>query len=58
MCDCARDNDVSESMNYFLNLKLITEVILRYFSHKSTFEDKLNVCRQAGAGRQFHSIDI
>ena len=61
MCDCARANDVTESINYklhFLNRKLITEGILRYFCHKSTFDDKLNVCRQTGAGMQFHSIDI
>ena len=56
MCDCARANDVTESINYklhFLNRKLITEGILRYFCHKSTFEDKLNVCRQTGAVRNF-----
>ena len=44
MCDCARANDVTESTNYkplFLNRKLITESILRYFCHKSTFDDKL-----------------
>ena len=61
MCDCARANDVTESINYklhFLNRKLITECILRYFCHKSTFEDKLNVCRQTGAGMQFHFINI
>ena len=49
MCDCARANDVTESINYklhFLNRKLITEGILCYFCHQSTFEDKLNVCRQ------------
>ena len=57
MCDCARANDVTERINYklhFLNRKLITEGILRYFCHKDTFEDKLNVCRQTGAGKQFH----
>ena len=61
MCDCARANDVTESFNYilhFLNRKLITEGILRYFSYKSTFEDKLNVCRQTGVSMPFHSIDI
>ena len=61
MCDCARANDVTESINYklhFLNRNLITEGILRYFCHKSTFDDKLTVCRQTGAGMQFHSIDI
>ena len=61
MCDCARVNDVTESINYklhFLARKLITEGMLRYFCHKSTFEDKLNVCRQTGAGMQFHSINI
>ena len=60
MCDCARASDVTESINYklhFLNRKLITEGILRYFCHKSTFEDK-NVCRQTCAGMQFHSVDI
>ena len=57
MCDCAHANDVTESINYKLR-KLITEAILRYFCHKSSFEDKLNVCRQTGAGMQFHSIDI
>ena len=30
------------------------QMMLCYFCHKGTFEDKLNV----GAGRQFHSIDI
>ena len=48
----ARANDVIESINYrlhFLNRKLITEDILRYFCHQSTFEDKLNVSRQTGA---------
>ena len=43
----ARANDVIESINYkrhFLKRKMITEVILRYFCHKGTFEDKLNVC--------------
>ena len=53
MCDCARAYDVTESINHklhFLNRKLITEGILRYFCHQSTFEDKLNVCRQASAG--------
>ena len=61
MCDCARANDVTESINYklhFLNRKLITEGILRYFCHKSIFEDKLNVCRQIGAGMQFHFINV
>ena len=60
MCDCARANDVTESINYklhFLNRKLITEGILRYFCHKSTFDDKLNVCRQTG-GMQSHFINI
>ena len=60
MCDCARANDVAESINYklhFLNRKLITEGILRYFCHKSTFDDRLNVCRQTGAGMQFHFIN-
>ena len=57
MCDCARANDVTESINYKLR-KLITEGILRYFCHKSTAEDKLNVCRPTGAGMQSHSIDI
>ena len=54
---CARAYDVTESINYklhFLNRNLITEGILRCFCHKSTFEDKLNVCRQTGAGMQFH----
>ena len=49
MCDCARANDVTESINYklhFLNRKLITEGILRYFCHQSTFEDKLFVVKQ------------
>ena len=60
MCDCARANDVTESINYkhFLNRKLITEGILRYFCDKSPFEDKLNVCLQTGAGMQFHFINI
>ena len=61
MCDCARANDVTESISYklhFFNRKLITEGILRYVCHKSTFEDKLNVCRQTGAGMKFHFIDI
>ena len=61
MCDCACANDVTESINYklhFLNRKLITEGILRYFCHKSTFEDRLNVCRQTGVGMQFHFINI
>ena len=52
MCDCARANDITESINYklqFLNRKLITECILCYFCHKSTFEDKLNVCHQTDA---------
>ena len=59
MWDCARANYVTESINYklhFLNRKLITEDILRYLCHKSTFEDKLNVCSQTGAGMQFHFI--
>ena len=43
---------------HLLNRKLITEGIFRYFCHKSTFEDKLNVCRQRGAGMQFHFINI
>ena len=43
---------------HFLNRKLITECILHYFCHKSTFEDKLNVCRQTVAGMQFHFINI
>ena len=42
---------------HFLDRKLITG-ILRYFCHKSIFEDKLNVCRQTGAGMQFHFINI
>ena len=49
MCDCACASDVTESINYklnFLNRKLITECILRYFCHKSSFEDKLNVIKQ------------
>ena len=61
MCDCARANDGNESIKYklhFLNRKLITEGILCYFCHKSTFEDKLNVCRKIGAGMHFQSIDI
>ena len=61
MCAYARANDVTESITYelhFLNRKLITEGILRYFCHKSTFEDKLNVCRQTGAGMQFHFINF
>ena len=61
MCDCAGTNDVTERINYklhFLNRKLITEGILRYFCHKSTFDDKLNVCRQTGAGMRFHLINI
>ena len=61
MCDCARANDVTESINYklhFLNRNLITEGILRYFCHKSTFDDKLNICRQTGAGMQIHFINI
>ena len=36
----------------------MTESISRYFCQKSTFEDKLNVCRQTGAGMQFHFINI
>ena len=54
-------HDVTESNNYklyFLNRKLITEGILRYFCPKRTSEDKLNVCRQTGAGMQFHFIYI
>ena len=43
---------------HFLNRKLITEGTLSYFCHKSTFEDTLNVCRQTGAGMQFHFINI
>ena len=61
MCVWARANDITESTNYklhFLNRKLITEGILRYLCHQSTFEDKLNVCRQIGAGMQFHFINI
>ena len=61
MFDCARANNVTESINYklhFLNRRLITEGILRYFCHKRTFEDKLNICRQTGAGMQFHFINI
>ena len=61
MCDCACANDVTESINYklhFLNRTLITEGILRYFCHQSNFEDKLNVCRQTGAGMQFHFIYV
>ena len=57
MCDCASANDVTDSINYklqFLNRKLITECILRYFCYKSTFKDKLSVSRQTGAGMQFH----
>ena len=60
VCDSACANDVTESINYKLhsfNRKLITEVFY-YFCHKSTFEDKLNVCRQTGAGMQFHFINI
>ena len=60
MCDRARANDVTESINYkyhFLKRKLIIEGISRYFCHKSTFEDKLNACRQTGAGMQFHFIN-
>ena len=44
--------------DHFLNQKLISEGILRYFCHKSTFEEKLNVCRQTGAGMQFHFTNI
>ena len=52
MKKCDRDSthqcrDVTESINYkrhFLKRKLITEGILRYFCHQSTFEDKLIVC--------------
>ena len=61
MRDSARANDVTVSINYklhFLNRKLITEGILHYFRHKSTFEDKLNICRQTGAGMQFHFINM
>ena len=57
----ASANDVTENINYklhFLNRKLITEGILCYVCHKSTFEGKLNVCRQTGAGMQFHFITI
>ena len=41
-----------------MNRRLITEGILHYFCNKNTFEDKLNVCRQTGAGMQFHFINI
>ena len=61
MCDRQRANDITESINYkfhFLNRKLITEGILRYFCHKSTFEDMLKVCHQTGADMQFHFINI
>ena len=61
VCDCARANYVTESISYklhFVNRNLITEGILRYFCHKSTFEDKLNVCRQTGAGMEFNFITI
>ena len=61
MCDCAQANDVTERINYklqFLNRKLITEGILHYFCHQSTFEDKLNVCCQTDAGMQFQFINI
>ena len=61
MCDCACANDDTGSIRYklhFLNRKLITEGILRYFCHQSTFEDMLNVCRQTGAGMHFHFINI
>ena len=61
MCDCAHASDVTESINYklhFLNRMFIIKGILRYFCHKSTFEDKLNVCRQTGAGMQFYFINI
>ena len=61
MCDCASANDVTESINYklhFLNRNLITEGFLRYFCHQSTFEDKLNICRQTGADMPFHFINI
>ena len=60
MCDCARANDVTESINYKLHVlnRKLTEGILRCFCHESTFEDKLNVCRQKGAGMQFHFINI
>ena len=47
VCHCARTNDVTDGINYklpFLNRKLITEGILSYSCHKSTFEDQLNVC--------------
>ena len=59
MCDYARANDVTESINcklHFLNRKLITEGILRYFCLQNNFEDKLYVYRQTGAGMQFHFI--
>ena len=61
MCDRARTNDVTESINYELHVlirKVITENSLRYFCHKGTFEDQLTFCRQTGAGVQFHSTDI
>ena len=61
MCDCARANDFTESINYelhFLTRMLITEGIIRFFCHKGSFDDKLNVCRQTGAGMQFHVINI
>ena len=61
MCDCARANDVIESISYklhFLNRKLIAEGVLHFFCHKSTFFDKLNGCRQTGADMQFHFINI
>ena len=33
-------------INFIFNRKLIAEYILRYFCHKSTFKDKLNVVKQ------------
>ena len=57
MTECSKTQIRLTGINYklqFLNRKLITEGILRYFCRKSTFEDKLNVCRQTGAGMQFH----
>ena len=53
----ARANDVTESIN-FLNQKLITEDILRYLCHKSSFDDKFKVCHQTGAGMQIYFIKI
>ena len=61
MCNCALANDATESINYkfhFLDRNLITEGILRHFCHKSTFEDKLNVCRQTGAGMQLFACVV